>query len=58
MYYYLDITDYTTNTLRHIMRPMDDGGIQSFPLTDDNPNTAVYLAWVEEGNVAEEWEGS
>jgi hypothetical protein len=26
-----------------------------FPLTDDNPNTAGYLAWVADGNTAEEW---
>ena len=37
------------------MQPLDDGGVRSFPLTDDNPNTAAYLAWVAEGNIAEEW---
>ena len=55
MFYYLDITDYMGNTQRHIMQPLDDGGVKSFPLTDDNPNTAAYLAWVAEGNTAEEW---
>jgi hypothetical protein len=57
MFYYLDITDYMDNTERHIMQRLDDGGVRSFPLTDDNPNTAGYLAWVAEGNTAEEWEG-
>ena len=43
------------NTQRHIMQLQDDGSVMSFPLTDDNPNTAAYLAWVAEGNTAEEW---
>ena len=55
MFYYIDITDYDGSTQRHIMQPLDDGGVRSFPLTDDNPNTAAYLAWVAEGNTAEEW---
>jgi hypothetical protein len=55
MFYYHDITDYTGNTQRHIMQPLENGGVRSFPLTDDNPNTAAYLAWVAEGNTAEEW---
>ena len=55
MFYYVDITDYNDNTQRHIMQKLDDGGVRSFPLTDDNPNTAGYLAWVAEGNEAEEW---
>jgi hypothetical protein len=54
MFYYLDIESFG-NTQRHIMQPLDDGGVRSFPLTDDNPNTAAYLAWVAEGNIAEEW---
>jgi len=58
MFYYLDLTDYTGNTERHIMQPLNDGGVRSFPLTDDNPNTAAYLAWVAEGNTAEEWKGN
>jgi hypothetical protein len=55
MFYYIDITDYSGNTERHIMQPLEDGGVRSFPLTDDNPNTVAYLAWVAEGNTAEEW---
>jgi hypothetical protein len=57
MFYYVDMTDYMGNTQRHIMQRLDDGGVRSFPLTDDNPNTTAYLAWVAEGNTAEEWEG-
>ena len=55
MFYFLDVTSPNGNTQRHIMQPLDDGGVRSFPLTDDNPNTAAYLAWVAEGNIAEEW---
>ena len=58
MFYYFDATDYKDNTQRHIMQRLEDGGMRSFPLTDDNPNTAGYLAWVAEGNTAEEWTGN
>jgi hypothetical protein len=55
MFYYFDSTDYKGNTQRHIMQPLGDGGVRSFPMTDDNPNMVAYLAWVAEGNTAEEW---
>jgi hypothetical protein len=56
MFYYLDLTNPMTDKVqRHIVQPLDDGGVRSFPLTDDNPNTVAYLAWVAEGNEAEEW---
>jgi hypothetical protein len=54
MFYFIDIESYG-QTQRHIMQQMDDGIGISFPLTDENPNTATYLAWVAEGNIAEEW---
>ena len=54
MFYYLDI-DGLNGTQRHILQPLADGGVMSFPLTDDNPNKAAYDAWVAEGNTAEEW---
>lgn len=56
MYYFFDITDYNGVTQRHIMQKLDDGGVRSFPLTPDNPNTAVYEAWLAEGNEPETWE--
>lgn len=58
MFYYFDATDHKDNTQRHIMQRLNDGGVRSFPLTDDNPNTAAYLAWVADGNTAEEWIGN
>lgn len=54
MYYYLDIIN-VAGTQRHILKRLPDGGVMSFPLTDDNPNKAAYDAWVAEGNTAEEW---
>ena len=55
MFYYFDIETMSGNTQRHIMQPLDDGGVRSFPLTDDNPNTTAYLEWVALGNTPEEW---
>jgi hypothetical protein len=59
MFYYLDLTNPITDEVqRHIMQRLEDGGVRSFPLTDDNPNTIAYLAWVAEGNEATEWTGA
>jgi hypothetical protein len=54
MFYYLDI-ETINGTHRHIFQPLTNGGVMSFPLTNDNPNKAAYDAWVAEGNTAEEW---
>lgn len=57
MYHYLDTTSFD-GTIRHILRRLPDGGIQSFPdvETNDGPERKAYLAWVAEGNTAEEWQ--
>lgn len=55
MFYYLD-TETMYGAQRHIMQKLDDGGVRSFPLTPDNPNTSAYEAWLAEGNTAEPWE--
>ena len=54
MFYYLDIETYGV-VQRHILQPLSDGAVMSFPLTDDNPNKPAYDAWVAEGNTATEW---
>jgi hypothetical protein len=57
MFYFLDISNPITNeTQRHIMQRLEDGGVRSFPLTYDNPNTAAYKLWLEDGNTPEPWE--
>ncbi len=55
MFYYLDIENINGDIQRHILQPLADGGVMSFPLTDDNPNKPAYDAWVAEGNTATEW---
>ena len=55
MFYYLDIENTNGEIQRHIFQPLADGGVMSFPLTDDNPNKPSYDAWVAEGNTATEW---
>jgi hypothetical protein len=56
-FYFIDVESYG-QTQRHIVQQLEDGSGLSFPLTDDNPNTDAYLAWIEEGNTAEEWTGN
>ena len=58
MYYFFDVTDINDDTQRHIMKRLDNDIVLSFPMTDDNPNMVLYLAWVAEGNEAEEWTGN
>lgn len=55
MFYYLDIETYGV-VQRHILQRLANGGVMSFPLTDDNPNKPAYDAWVAEGNTATEWQ--
>ena len=49
-YYILTLVDGT----KEILRSATLGGGQ-FPMTEDNPDYRAYLAWVAEGNIAEEW---
>ena len=56
IYYFLDC-ESDTGIERHIFRRINETTVQSF--YDDSSNTSSerehYLAWVEEGNVPEEW---
>lgn len=57
MYYFFD-TERFGITTRNILRSLPDGTMQSFPdvETNDGPERKAYLAWVAEGNTAEEWQ--
>lgn len=58
MYYFMEIDTYGQTT-RHILKRLPDGGVQSFPDVESNTGSErqAYLAWVAEGNTAEEWTG-
>ncbi len=58
MYYFFD-QEQLGGVVRHILRPLADGGVQSFPDVESNtgPERAAYLAWVAAGNSPEPWEG-
>ena len=59
MYFYIDVVEPMSKELmRFIMTNVNGDSYTSFPLTDDNPNTAAYLAWVAEGNTPLEWTGN
>lgn len=57
MFYFFDVTDSMSQiTQRHILQRKADGGVLSFPLTDDNPNKPAYDEWVAAGNTPEPWQ--
>lgn len=56
MFYFVDVTDQFAGVVqRHILTRLPDGGVQSWPLTDDNPNKPAYDEWVAAGNTPEPW---
>jgi hypothetical protein len=56
MYFFVDVIDpMTKEPVRCIMTNVTENSYTSFPMVDNNPNTAAYLAWVAEGNTAKEW---
>lgn len=56
MFYFFDtIHPLTQESQRHILSRLPDGGILSWPLTDDNPNKAAYDEWLAAGNTPEPW---
>lgn len=54
-FYYLDITDSGGVNRRHIIEPLDDGGLKSWPLSDENPNKVALDEWLAKGNTLTEW---
>jgi hypothetical protein len=56
-FFFYGVTNPMTEELqRHIIEPMPDGGVRSFPYSDDNPNKQRVDAWLAEGNTLEEWQ--
>jgi len=55
-YFIATITTTSDDTEQHIIQPTTNGAYCSFPMTEDNPNMVDYLAWVADGNTAEEWQ--
>ena len=55
MYYFFDLIDETNKIKRHIFQYTGDGKGFSFPLETDSGHVNDYLAWIAEGNTAEEW---
>jgi hypothetical protein len=42
--------------MESIVRINDDGSISGIPIDEANIDYQAYLAWVAEGNTAEEWQ--
>jgi hypothetical protein len=56
MYKSLTLVDFITGkTVEHIFCDLPNGGVQSFPNVESNdgPERAAYLEWLEAGNEPE-----
>ena len=53
---YIFFTRTNDEKLVGIFRNNPDGSRSSIPIDPANSDYASYLAWVAEGNVAEEWD--
>jgi hypothetical protein len=49
--YYL----FTTNEVNVVLRFLENGNQMCIPMDEANTDYQQYLAWVAEGNTAEEW---
>jgi len=55
MYYVFNHTNSDGSTENCIVKLTDGSGVQTFPQDPANADYQQYLEWLEEGNVAEEW---
>jgi hypothetical protein len=53
--YYLHTVELPKETITSVLRVGDDGIVWTLA---DGQNDVEYLAWVAEGNTAEEWTGN
>ena len=58
-YFFLDVDMSDGGVRRHLVMPSGEQSYTTFPLdtSPDTPEMKAYLAWVAEGNTAEEWTG-
>ena len=52
---YLLVRSILDNQLVSVTRQNEDGSTSYIPMDEQNSDYQQYLAWVAEGNVAEEW---
>lgn len=52
-------TNPPINSSDYVLRTdLENGEVSSIPMVDTNTDYRAYLAWVAEGNTAEEWTGN